>query len=1251
MLKEYTLEMTRVLENVYLLVFLIFAPNRALFWSIGLMCDVNVFEYCQMAVTSSLSIDEQMDVTLVNATDNFISNLKLLNEKEDTHNITTWMGFGRDHVTNAVSCVARGRNRPGLIYTTSHRRETIYSEDVLLLHPDREGLASAVVSLIGMRVVGHAFLMYEDIYSGDGFLEVFSRDQSYSMENRSHLAAVRRGQTDAELRLQLLTIHDAGFRILVVHTSHAMFHRIATVASSLRYFDTGFAWLLTELALFPTAMSTVKREAGGSTPTGLLAVDGFEEDMYEEIIVLAVKSVRNATMLLVEDAQSFGLNTSYLASNLQSVLSSRADVSSALKRNILSNTKLFDENGRRKTMRYRLLNYMGAVGTHDFRAIHNFSTGSFWETVGFITDGNLDLDTVVWPGQTIFGPSDQAREFFTVVTRPAEPFIYIRGPVHSRASCTTDTACIEVFTHDPLEINGAVQMFKRDISPVNNNYRIFCCEGMVVDILHSLSVEVKFDFLMYFNNNSMFGRNVNGSWNGIIGDVANGAADIIAGAITMTSERLQAVDFTESFYFSSYKIVTGAEEKVTSLFAFISPFHPTVWITIIASAITVAIATSLFEWNSPFGLNPWGKKRKKNYTLGSALTMVFSVWFGHTVLTKSPKSWPSKWLQNFWAGTALTLLAGYTANLAAFLAGSAYGDPSFSILDSKLLNQRVGAVRTSAVEEYVKVVNAALGTKLRKHYVNDLPEAFRKLRSGELDMYMDDTPLLEHALSIMDDNCSIHIASRHFGENSYAFGVKKGSWIKHRLDGLLLNYVELGYIEDLMWRYMGHNRQCNGKPPVDLHFNDRKFGFPHTKGLFVTLLATIGLALVLLALEHLVYFVLVPRLRGQPPSSIWMSRNVEYFSQRLYKALNSEKVEPPARVIMSKVRQRKLLLQSELQYRLGKRAESTAILSRLKTRGHFIDLGVRLRNLYKSQSNLNSDNIFTIPDHCGYEGSAIDQHLHHVCFRYAHAPAEIDHQKLSYRENAQDFVFDNPVFELDATDGDFDFNMSNENSASSYSQPSNSRVRFENLSLRSGVKVKTVTSNKTASISESPVTFSPRVRRYETWPSPQTRRRSQKRCPDNNMRFFSSDVGQNSLSSKHMIVNEIETTRCRSCSTQSTDSPYKRHPCSRLEMKDNRVKSNLRHHAMASFERRASYQLDASAVEALSKEDLLVLWKTSEIELQTKLNRLLQRNNHLRNLVDLVQAQQHAPRAVQSECADDTSSADDIQPFIITTRL
>lgn len=51
-------------------------------------------------------------------------------------------------------------------------------------------------------------------------------------------------------------------------------------------------------------------------------------------------------------------------------------------------------------------------------------------------------------------------------------------------------------------------------------------------------------------------------------------------------------------------------------------------------------------------------------------------------------------------------------------------------------------------------------------------------RTDQLDLYMDESPLLEYALSRYDDNCSIKYASNHFGENSYAFGLPKGSWLK-----------------------------------------------------------------------------------------------------------------------------------------------------------------------------------------------------------------------------------------------------------------------------------------------------------------------------------------------------------------------------------------------------------------------------------------------------------------------------------------
>jgi len=328
-------------------------------------------------------------------------------------------------------------------------------------------------------------------------------------------------------------------------------------------------------------------------------------------------------------------------------------------------------------MGYRLLNYK------DSPESGNHSHEAFWENVGSIIGSHLDLDTVVWPGHTIFGPTEHAREFFTIVTRPAEPFVYIRGPVMSKNECSANTACLEVFTYDPEEITEAVMAFR---SNINNDryYLTHCCDGVVVDILHSLSVDLKFDFVMYFKNDSNYGSYSNGTWNGMVSDVINGAADILAGAVSVTSGRLEGIDFTESFYYSSFNMVTSAEEKRTTLFAFLNPFDSLVWVTIVSCVFTVALVTSLFEWNSPFGLNPWGKKRERNYTLGSALTMVFSIWFGNTVVIKSPKSWPSKWLQNIWAATALILLAGYTANLAAFLAGSAFDDPGFSILDSKV---------------------------------------------------------------------------------------------------------------------------------------------------------------------------------------------------------------------------------------------------------------------------------------------------------------------------------------------------------------------------------------------------------------------------------------------------------------------------------------------------------------------------------------------------------------------------------------
>ena len=51
-------------------------------------------------------------------------------------------------------------------------------------------------------------------------------------------------------------------------------------------------------------------------------------------------------------------------------------------------------------------------------------------------------------------------------------------------------------------------------------------------------------------------------------------------------------------------------------------------------------------------------------------------------------------------------------------------------------------------------------------------------RSNEIDLYMDDSPILEYALSKIDNNCSVKYAAHDFGETAYGFGLPKGSWLK-----------------------------------------------------------------------------------------------------------------------------------------------------------------------------------------------------------------------------------------------------------------------------------------------------------------------------------------------------------------------------------------------------------------------------------------------------------------------------------------
>jgi len=72
-------------------------------------------------------------------------------------------------------------------------------------------------------------------------------------------------------------------------------------------------------------------------------------------------------------------------------------------------------------------------------------------------------------------------------------------------------------------------------------------EGFLVDMMKELSTMLGFSFTIHDSPDGRYGQNVGGNWNGMIGEVISGTADIALADMTITSKREEAVDFTHPF--------------------------------------------------------------------------------------------------------------------------------------------------------------------------------------------------------------------------------------------------------------------------------------------------------------------------------------------------------------------------------------------------------------------------------------------------------------------------------------------------------------------------------------------------------------------------------------------------------------------------------------------------------------------------------------------------------------------------------
>ncbi|KAG1662347.1 Glutamate receptor ionotropic, kainate 2 [Nymphon striatum] len=275
------------------------------------------------------------------------------------------------------------------------------------------------------------------------------------------------------------------------------------------------------------------------------------------------------------------------------------------------------------------------------------------------------------------------------------------------SSCWNYGMSVNQIVYIYMVSNQPYIMVKESATELTGNARY---EGYCIDLLDEIAKKLKFKFEIHINEEKKPGKkdNKTGKWNGMIGELMRGEADLAVGDLTITFEREEAVDFTMPFMNLGISILfKKPTQSVPSLLSFLSPLswksslqssylelmkgwrrtdyrkerfsweknsHPTLHRKGILSEIERCVSVFLFiiarfspyEWVSPHPCN------QESDVLENQFSLMNSLWFTIGSLMQqgsdlAPTAWSTRMIAATWWFFTLIMISSYTANLAAFL--------------------------------------------------------------------------------------------------------------------------------------------------------------------------------------------------------------------------------------------------------------------------------------------------------------------------------------------------------------------------------------------------------------------------------------------------------------------------------------------------------------------------------------------------------------------------------------------------------
>jgi polar amino acid transport system substrate-binding protein len=275
--------------------------------------------------------------------------------------------------------------------------------------------------------------------------------------------------------------------------------------------------------------------------------------------------------------------------------------------------------------------------------------------------------------------------------------------------------------------------------------------------------------------------------------IRTGRADLAIAGVSITSERMDTVEFSHPMYNSGLQILVPEASSRSTADKFTSVLVSRGLRNVVGGLLAVIFVVAHVVWLVE-------RRRNADFPRGYLRGVWEGCWWAAVTMAtvgygdQPPRSIMGRVLAIFWMFAAIIMVANLTASISSSLTveelqGTIHGPQD-------LFGKRVLSVRGTTSAHYLSVMDIGATE------VDSVDEAYPLLQDGAADAIVYDSPVLRHYAS-SDGKGKVRVVGPVFQREDYGIAMQLGSPYRREVDRALLTIMEDGSYRRLETRWFG----------------------------------------------------------------------------------------------------------------------------------------------------------------------------------------------------------------------------------------------------------------------------------------------------------------------------------------------------------------------------------------------------------------------------------------------------------------